>query len=85
MGCVKMTYTLEITNDVILFEINRPNVHNAVNGEVMEGFKQLVHRVKNDDSIKLAVISGAGEKTFCSGGDLSVFHKLKTEEESYAM
>ena len=80
-----MTYTLEITNDVILFEINRPNVHNAINGEVMEGFKQLVHRVKNDHSIKLAVISGAGEKSFCSGGDLSVFHKLKTEKESYAM
>ena len=80
-----MTYTLEITNDIILFEINRPNVHNAINGDVLEGFKQLVHRVKTDDSIKLAVISGAGDKSFCSGGDLSVFHKLKTEKESYAM
>ncbi|WP_144509375.1 enoyl-CoA hydratase/isomerase family protein [Bacillus sp. FJAT-22090] len=80
-----MAYTIDIQGDIIIFEINRPAIHNAINGEVVEGFKQLIHNVKTNDSIKLAVITGAGEKTFCSGGDLSVFHKLKTEQESYAM
>ena len=70
---------------MIIFEINRPAIHNAINGDVMEGFKQLIHNVKTNEEIKLVVITGAGEKTFCSGGDLSVFHKLKTEEESYGM
>ncbi|MFJ7825058.1 enoyl-CoA hydratase/isomerase family protein [Psychrobacillus sp. NPDC096623] len=80
-----MAYTLTKRKEVIILEINRPNIHNAVNMEVLEGFKELVHKVKNDSSIKLAVITGAGEKTFCSGGDLSVLHKLKTEHESYEM
>ena len=70
---------------MIIFEINRPAIHNAINGDVMEGFKQLIYDVKTNEEIKLVVITGAGEKTFCSGGDLAVFHKLKTEEESYDM
>lgn len=80
-----MAYTIEIKDEMIIFEINRPSIHNAINGEVMEGFKQLIHKTNMDDSIKMVVITGAGEKSFCSGGDLSVFHKLKTEKESYEM
>lgn len=80
-----MAYTIDVTEEIIIFEINRPSIHNAINGEVMEGLKQFIHRVKISESIKVAVITGAGEKSFCSGGDLSVFHKLKTAKESYAM
>lgn len=80
-----MAYTIDIKDGIIIFEINRPTIHNAINGEVVEGFKQLIHNVRSNDSIKLAVITGAGDKTFCSGGDLSVFHMLKTEQESHAM
>jgi enoyl-CoA hydratase/carnithine racemase len=80
-----MAYTIEIIDEIIIFEINRPAIHNAINREVLEGLKQFIHKVKINDKIKLAVITGAGEKSFCSGGDLSVFHKLKTEKESYVM
>lgn len=80
-----MAYTIEKRDEIIIFEINRPAIHNAINGEVVEGFKQLIQKVKTDNSIKLAVITGVGEKTFCSGGDLSVFHRLKTEREAYVM
>ncbi|PZX08061.1 enoyl-CoA hydratase/carnithine racemase [Psychrobacillus insolitus] len=80
-----MTYSIEIKKEMLIFEINRPAIHNAINGDVMEGFKQLINNVKTNEEIKLVVITGAGEKTFCSGGDLAVFHKLKTEEESYGM
>lgn len=80
-----LAYSIEIKNDMIIFEINRPSIHNAINEEVIEGFKQFIHSVKTTETIKLAVITGAGEKTFCSGGDLSVFHNIKTEKESYVM
>lgn len=80
-----MAYLIDIKDDIIIFEINRPAVHNAINGEVMKGFKELIHSVKTNEAIKLVVITGAGEKSFCSGGDLSVFHKLKTEKESFVM
>ena len=80
-----MTYTIVKKEQMIILEINRPAVHNAINREVLAGFEELVHTVKKDNSIKLAVITGAGEKSFCSGGDLTVLHKLKTEQESYEM
>ena len=80
-----MTYTIVKKEQMIILEINRPEVHNAINREVLAGFEELVHTVKKDNSIKLAVITGAGEKSFCSGGDLTVLHKLKTEQESYEM
>lgn len=82
---MEMAYTLAKREKLIILEIDRPAIHNAINMEVLEGFKELVHTVKNDSSIKLAVITGAGDKSFCSGGDLSVLHKLKTEKESYDM
>ncbi|WP_277585744.1 enoyl-CoA hydratase/isomerase family protein [Psychrobacillus antarcticus] len=80
-----MDYTIIKREEIIIFEINRSAIHNAINMEVIEGFKELVHTVKKDSSIKLAVITGAGEKSFCSGGDLSVLHKVKTERESFEM
>ena len=80
-----MAYTIEKKDTVLIFQMNRPAIHNAINTEIIEGFKQLIHTVKTDKTIKIAVITGAGEKSFCSGGDLSVFHKLKTAKESYKM
>ncbi|WP_348775070.1 enoyl-CoA hydratase-related protein [Psychrobacillus sp. NEAU-3TGS] len=63
-----MAYTIEKRDEIIVFEINRPTIHNAINGEVVEGFKQLVQRVKTDSSIKFAVITGVGEKRFVQVG-----------------
>ena len=80
-----MAYTLTEKNSVLIFEITRPSIHNAINFEVLEGFEKMADIVRQNDTIKLAVITGQGEKSFCSGGDLSIFHELKTEEESYNM
>ncbi|MEK4244963.1 enoyl-CoA hydratase/isomerase family protein [Psychrobacillus sp. FSL K6-2684] len=80
-----MAYTMIEKEGILFFEINRPNIHNAINFEVIEGFRQLVNNVRTNKTSKLVVITGVGEKSFCSGGDLSVFHKLKTAEESYSM
>lgn len=80
-----MAYIINEKDNILIFEIDRPNIHNAINFDVLAGFKQLVTEVQANKEIKLVVITGAGDKSFCSGGDLSVFHELKTAEESYAM
>ncbi len=66
------------------FVIDRPEKRNAVNFEVMEGFERAIEMAKGNE-VKALVITGTGEKAFCSGGDLSVFHRLYTEEQAYAM
>lgn len=70
---------------VLVFTITREHKRNAINYEVMEGLREAIHLVAESSKIKAFVITGVGEQAFCSGGDLSVFHKLKTEDQAYQM
>jgi enoyl-CoA hydratase len=72
-------------NHIGWITLNRPSVRNAINFEVMEKLSALLNTAKADDDVKILVITGAGTKAFCSGGDLSAFHSLKTEEEAFGM
>jgi enoyl-CoA hydratase len=78
------SYLIEEKTGYLLFTINREDVRNAINYDVMEGIEKLLDMGK-DKAYKALVITGAGESAFCSGGDLSAFHQLKTENESYQM
>ncbi|WP_100330814.1 enoyl-CoA hydratase/isomerase family protein [Bacillus xiapuensis] len=80
-----MDFQIErLHNGILLFKITRPEKRNAVNYAVMDGLKQVIERAKEAD-VQALVITGEGERAFCSGGDLSVFHELRTEEEAYTM
>ncbi len=68
----------------LLFTINRPEKRNAVDYDIIQGLSEAVKLAANG-KLKALVITGAGDKAFCSGGDLSVFHQLRTEEEAYGM
>src|SRR5580692_3415813 len=51
--------------------INRPNVHNAVNGTAAKLLLEGWQRFRDDDSLTVAILRGAGDQAFCSGADLS--------------
>jgi enoyl-CoA hydratase len=68
----------------LTFIINRPEKRNAINYGVMDGLSEAIDKA-GKPGVKALVITGAGEAAFCSGGDLSIFHQLKTEEEAYGM
>lgn len=80
-----MAYTITTHNDIALFTINRPEKRNAINKEVMNGFDEFIERIEENPEIAFAVITGAGDQAFCSGGDLGEFHKLQTAEETLPM
>lgn len=50
--------------------INRPEARNALNAAVRQGLFDSVRRFNGDDSAKVLVLTGAGDKAFCAGGDL---------------
>lgn len=50
--------------------INRPDARNALSQEVMEGLLDAFDRAAADSLVRVVVLSGAGEKAFCAGGDL---------------
>ncbi|WP_067728280.1 enoyl-CoA hydratase/isomerase family protein [Oceanobacillus damuensis] len=62
--------------------LNRPQKRNAISKEMRESISICLQRAKQD-SIKFLVITGAGEKMFCAGGDLNELHGNLSPEEAY--
>lgn len=65
--------------------VNRPKSRNAINFEVMNELEKVLDRLENDSSLRTLVLSGYGERSFISGGDLKEFHTLKTASEARSM
>jgi 2-ketocyclohexanecarboxyl-CoA hydrolase len=51
--------------------INRPKVYNAFRGQTLEELIQSFQKAGNDRNVSSIVLTGAGEKAFCTGGDQS--------------
>jgi len=50
--------------------INRPDKRNAINKEVVDGIREGWRRAQADAEVRAIVLTGAGDKAFCAGGDL---------------
>lgn len=55
--------------------LNRPEVLNALNRDVLEQLSSIMDRIKIDDSVKAVIITGAGEKAFSAGADIQFLNK----------
>ena len=62
---------LEPQGEIALLRINRPEALNAMNIDVISELSRTLDIVGADESIKVVIITGAGEKSFCAGADIS--------------
>lgn len=60
----------KVVNSIAWLTINRPEARNSLNKAVRDGLFAGIHRFNADDSAKVLVLTGTGEKAFCAGGDL---------------
>ena len=67
-------------NDIFTIAINRPDKLNALNKTVLEELDAAIDVVYSDQNIKAAIITGAGEKAFVAGADISEFVSVKDTE-----
>lgn len=67
------TLIFEKRGDVAHVTLNRPEVLNIHNVQMRDDMFEVLSAIKNDTEIRVAVFSGAGEKAFCAGADLSEF------------
>lgn len=65
-----MSIDTETSDGICTITINRPEKHNAMDGEHYAGLSRAWERVRDDPKILAAIITGAGEKTFSAGADL---------------
>ena len=64
------TININIENKIASVEINRPDVLNAFNSELILELQQVTKMVKDDDNVRVVILTGAG-RAFSSGADLS--------------
>jgi enoyl-CoA hydratase/carnithine racemase len=70
---------------VAVITIDRPAVHNAISLATMAELDRVLSWLENDSGARAVVLTGAGERTFVSGGDLKDFARLETHEAAAAM
>ena len=70
---------------VAIIKINRPEVLNALNREAMSELSTAIDVVSADNNIKVVIITGTGEKSFCAGADIRYVVNIDPiEAEKYA-
>jgi enoyl-CoA hydratase len=72
--------------DAVLFEarddgiaiitLNRPDQRNALGKDIRDGLFAAWDRFERDPALRVAILTGAGEKAFCAGGDLKEMVEL---------
>lgn len=74
-----MSIDLSVQNHVAKIVINRPERLNAMDADHYAALSQAWTRVRDDNDIRVAIITGAGEKSFTVGADLKSFINAPSE------
>jgi 3-hydroxypropionyl-coenzyme A dehydratase len=62
---------IDLQNDIAILKINRPEALNAMNLDVIYELSRAIDLVSVDQGIKVVIITGSGERSFCAGADIS--------------
>lgn len=69
-----------VTKDgaVATIAVNRPEVLNAIRDNTMFEIQDALNGIEKDDSIRVVVLTGSGDKAFVAGGDISIMQKAES-------
>ncbi len=74
------TLLTDLNNGIFTITVNRADKLNALNNQVMTDLDSVMDEVKNNAEIRSVIITGAGEKAFVAGADISEFVGLNTQD-----
>ena len=57
-------------NEILILTLNRPGVMNAFNFALLHALREQIETVRYRPEVRVLIITGAGQKAFCSGADL---------------
>jgi 2-(1,2-epoxy-1,2-dihydrophenyl)acetyl-CoA isomerase len=63
-------FLFELTDGVAWLTLNQPERMNAMSADMMRGLTEALERCTSDDDVRAVVLTGAGERAFCAGGDV---------------
>ena len=62
--------------------LNQPNKRNAISLEMWQGIESVAENFSNDNEVRVVVLSGAGDKAFSAGADISQFEENRASKEA---
>jgi len=72
----------EITDGIGRITFNRPQARNALTFQMYERLAEICAQAENDLAVKVLLLTGAGEKAFAAGTDISQFQDFSTAEHA---
>ena len=64
---------------IAVITLNRPEARNALGKDIRAGLFAAWHRFERDPALRVAILTGSGERAFCAGGDLKEMVELKLQ------
>ena len=61
---------METRDGIAFLTLNRPRVLNALNAASLRELQSVIEIIKSDDTIRVAILTGSGEKAFAAGADI---------------
>ena len=62
---------------IAVITLNRPEARNALGKDIREGLFAAWNRFERDPALRVAILTGSGDKAFCAGGDLKEMTELR--------
>jgi enoyl-CoA hydratase len=72
----------DVSDGVARITINRPQARNAFTFEMYEKLAHCCETINGDNSVRVLILTGSGEKAFSAGTDISLFRNFKTPEDA---
>lgn len=69
--------SLEITESIARLMLNRPEKLNAIDPQMLAELEAAIHQIEGDSSVRVVVLTGAGERAFCVGADIHAWSALE--------
>ena len=67
----------QVRDSIAVITLNRPNAVNSLNLSIREELYDALKEVENDSNIRVAIITGAGDRSFCAGGDIKTMKNIE--------
>ena len=71
---------IERIGDIEVLTINRPQAGNSISSDLTSVLIENLERLHQDNNLHALIITGSGEKFFCTGGDIKEYREIKSSE-----
>jgi enoyl-CoA hydratase len=71
---------LRVENHIAVITLARPEKLNALDFKMINALERAAHLVDSNSDVRVAIITGEGEKAFCAGGDIAAWSAIEAQD-----